>query len=424
MRNVALLASLVGLAFTAIGCNSMRRGAHPEMPTFVERPSGAMSVIYDRRVLAQSRVVGEPYERGQAELDIVGRRVFVGSSDHGLYAVRAEDGTVLWRFETLGFVNCAPFYSRGEDAVYFGSNDGALYKVAARDGRLLWRFMTNAEVSRRPILEGGLLYVANANDTVLALEPATGKLRWHQHRSPAMGMEVAGYSGPAFSRGKVFAGFSDGTVAAFDAVTGAERWAPVDLAAEVEASTGEAPQYLDVDTTPITETIEAGPAVFVGSYSGGVFALDAETGSQIWSNPGVKGVVELVLWKQAAHPGRDGEPPSPARRLLLAASGTTGLWALEPDTGAEVWRQTLPQGGFSAPVPIQGALMVSASRLGVFLLSPLGGELIDGIHMVDGSSMTPAAAGAHAYVLTNGGTLLSLQVAPPQGWVRPNRLPL
>jgi hypothetical protein len=40
--------------------------------------------------------------------------------------------------------------------------------------------------------------------------------------------------------------------------------------------------------------------------------------------------------------------------------------------------------------------------------------------------MTPAAAGAHAYVLTNGGKLLSLQVAPPQGWdwVRSNRLPL
>ena len=164
--------------------------------------------------------------------------------------------------------------------------------------------------------------------------------------------------------------------------------------------------------------------MLVGSYSGGVFALDAETGSQIWSNPGVKGVTELVMWKQAAHPGRNGEPPAPARRLLLAASGTTGLWALDPETGTEVWRQTLPTGGFSAPVPIQGALLVSATRLGVFLISPLGGELIDGIHMADGSSMTPAAAGAHAFVLTNGGTLLSLQVAAPLGQVRPNRLPL
>jgi len=420
----AAVAAAAVLVFGVLGCDSTRSAAHPEVPTWVTRPNGALTVVYDKRVLAQSRVAGEPYERGQAELDIVGRRVFVGSSDHGLYALRAEDGTVLWRFETLGFVNCAPFYSRGEDAVYFGSNDGALYKVAARDGRLLWRFMTNAEVSRRPILENGLLYAMNANDTLLALEPATGKLRWYQHRSPAMGMEVAGYSGPAFFRGKVYAGFSDGTVAAFDAVTGVERWAPVDLAAEVEAATGEAPQYLDVDTTPVAEVLEAGPAVLVGSYSGGVFALDAETGSQIWANSGVKGVTELVMWKQAAHAGRDGEPPVPARRLLLAASGTTGLWALDPETGTEVWRQTLPTGGFSAPVPIQGALLISATRLGVFLISPLGGELIDGIHMADGSSMTPAAAGAHAFVLTNGGTLLSLQVAAPQGRVRTNRWPL
>ena len=420
-----LLAAVLACGVVALtACDTSRGSAHPEVPTFVTRPNGALNVIYDRRVLAESRVVGEPYERGQAELDLVGRRVFVGSSDHGLYAIRAEDGTVLWRFETLGFVNCAPFYSRGEDAVYFGSNDGAIYKVAARDGRLLWRFMTNAEVSRRPILENGLLYVANANDTLLALEPATGKLRWSHHRSPAMGMEVAGYSGPSFYKGKVYMGFSDGTVAAFDAVTGAERWSPVDLAAEVEAATGEAPQYLDVDTTPLPETLEAGPAVLVGSYAGGVFALDAETGSQMWANPGVKGVTELVMWKQEAHAGRDGAPPAPARRLLLAASGTTGLWALDPETGAEVWRQTLPTGGFSAPVPIQGALLVSATRLGVFLISPLGGELIDGIHMADGSAMTPAAAGAHAYVLTNGGKLLSIQVAPPHRMSQPNRLPL
>ena len=91
--------------------------------------------------------------------------MFVGSSDRGLYAVRVEDGTVLWRFETLGFVQSAPLYDRGEDVVYFGSNDGALYKVRARDGKLLWRFMTNAEISRRPLLSGGSLFVANANDT-------------------------------------------------------------------------------------------------------------------------------------------------------------------------------------------------------------------------------------------------------------------
>jgi outer membrane protein assembly factor BamB len=394
------------------------------MPVFLQRPNGALQVVYKRSLLAESRISGEPYERGQAELDVQHRRVFVGSSDRGLYALRADDGTVLWRFETVGFVQCAPLYDAQEDVVYFGSNDGALYKVAAQTGKLLWRFMTNAEVARRPVLENGLLYAVNANDTVIALEPDSGKLRWYQHRTPAMGMEVAGYAGVTVWRGKVFTGFSDGTVAAFDALTGSERWAPVDLAAEAEAASGEIPQYLDVDTTPVPESIAAGHAIFVGSYVGGVYALDAETGTQIWSNPGVAGVTELTLWHQDSHASRGDEPPAPERRVLLASSGTTGLWGLDPETGRELWRRSLPAGGASAPVPIAGALLFSASQLGLFLISPLGGEMIDGLHVADGSSMTPAAFGNRAYVLTNGGSLLSLRVTPPYAKLTPNRNPI
>jgi outer membrane protein assembly factor BamB len=402
----------------------MRSGAHPDQPPFIERPNGALSVVYQRALLAPSRISGEPYERGQAEVDPRGKRVFVGSSDRGLYALRAEDGSIIWRFETLGFVQSAPLYDPSENVVYFGSNDGALYKVRADDGALVWRFMTNAEVARRPVLEGGLLYLTNANDTVLALEPPTGKLRWHQHRTPAMGMEVAGHSGVSLWRGKVYAGFSDGTVAAFDALTGAEAFPPADLAAEVEAATGEAPQYLDVDTTPVPDTIAKGPVVFVASYAGGVFALDAENGTQVWSNPAALGVSDVVSWSEPAHTSHQGTL-SPERRLLLAASGTTGLWALDPETGAEVWRRALPSGGVSAPVPIAGALLVSTTRLGVFLVSPVGGELIDGIHMADGSAMTPAAFGTRAFVLTNAGSLLALRVTPPLSPARsPYRLPL
>ena len=62
---------------------------------------------------------------------------------------------------------------------------------------------------------------------------------------------------------------------------------------------------------------------------------------------------------------------------------------------------------------VSGVLLVSATRLGLFLISPLGGELIDGIHLADGSSMTPAAYGSRAFVITNGGSLLGLHVEPP-----------
>ena len=372
-----------------------------------------MHVVFDRQVVAYARRTGEPYQRGQPELDPEHMRVFVGSSDYGLYALGARDGETLWRFETLGFVQCAPLYDPDENVVYFGSNDGALYKVDADTGALKWRFMTNAEVARRPVLLDGVLYAANANDTLIALKAADGELIWSQHRTPAAGMEVAGYSGPAVAWGKVFMGFSDGTVTAFDATTGMERWQPLDLSAEAEQLLGEVPQYLDVDTTPITTTLPSGPAVLVASYEGGVYALDADTGTQLWSNTTISGAHALALWEQPTRQGGKDSAEMPAEQLLLVATGTSGLWALDPNTGDQVWRRTLPTGGVSAPVPILGALMVTASQLGIFLLSPTDGSLIDGVHLADGASSTPAARGTRAFVLSDSGRLLGLQVTPP-----------
>jgi len=408
----ASLATLAACLIGSVACSALRAGADPELPLWVHRASGSMQVTFRRPLVAESRRTGEPYERGQVEIDPDHGRIFVGSSDRGLYALRADDGQKLWRFETLGFVQCAPLYDSAEDVLYFGSNDGALYKVNAKNGQLVWRFMTNAEVARRPVLDGGLLYVANANDTVLAIEPSSGKLLWHQHRTPAAGMEVAGHSGVAVFHGKVFAGFSDGTVAAFDAKTGAERWQPVDLAAEAEQVLGQVPDQLDIDSTPVPDVTANGAVVYVSNYAAGVYALDAETGTQVWSNPGVFGVTDVMLFDQPAHVRRDGRD-EPERRVLIAASGTTGLWGLDPQTGTELWRRSLPATAVSHPAVVSGVLLISASRLGVFLLNPLGGELIDGLHVADGSSMTPAAYGSRAFVMTNGGALLGLHVAPP-----------
>jgi outer membrane protein assembly factor BamB len=406
-------AAITSSALVLLGCTALGTGANPELPPWHKRPNHALSVSYSRPAVIPARAVGEPYERGQPELDIARRRVFVGSSDRGLYALRAEDGAHIWRFETLGFVQCQPLYDAASDTVYFGSNDGALYRVDAKNGKLRWRFMTNAEVSRRPVLSGGVLYVVNANDTVLALDPESGRMLWNQHRTPAMGMEVAGYAGPLVFRDKVYTGFSDGTVLAFDAKTGAERWQPVDLSAEAEQTLGEIPAQLDVDTTPVPDQIDAGAVVYVGSYAGGVFALDAETGTQVWSNPGVFGVSDLFLWSESVRAPAADETEAAARKVLIASSGTTGLWGLDPESGKELWRRGIPQGGVSAPVAIQGALLVSASQLGLFLISPLGGELIDGIHITEGISMMPAAYQNRAFVLTNGGRFLSLHVAGP-----------
>ncbi len=414
-RNIANVGVMFACVVGLFGCEASGIPATPRVPTWLHHPGGALSVALRRPLTSDSRKQTESYERGQPALDLVGRRVFVGSSDNGMYCLRAQDGQTLWRFETTGPVQSEPLYDAAEDTLYFGSNDGALYKVAAGDGKLLWRFATNAEILRRPVLRDGVVYVMNANDTLVAMQADTGALKWHQHRTPAFGMEVSGYAGPALGRDKVYVAFSDGVVIAYDIEDGSEQWPVVDLAAEADANgPGDRARYLDVDTTPVFARISSGDVVFVGSYAGGVFALDAENGTRAWVNEKAIGVTELMLWEQREHAPHQGPLPTVAgQRILFAASGLTGLWALDPNDGRTLWRRNLPEGGITMPVAVAGALLVGTSRYGLFLFSPVNGGMIDGILPGGSFAMTPAVHGTKAFVLDNGGSLLGIQITPP-----------
>jgi outer membrane protein assembly factor BamB len=408
-----------------VGCGTLETAndrVNPENPLWYSRPIGALRVLFKRDLTAQSRTVGEAYERGRPEIDPFHERVFVGSSDHGLYAVRARGGSTIWRFETLAPVQSEPLYDEDLDVVYFGSNDGALYSVHALDGTLVWRFESGAEVTRKPVLDGEILVFGNGADNLFAVDRRTGKGIWHTHRTPALGMEISGYAGPAIDQGLVFFAYSDGHVAAYDVRDGSERWTPVDLSAEAEqAQAGQAPRYLDVDTTPVPADLgQLGRVVFVASYAGGVFALDQEHGAPVWKNERATGVTELTLWTEPAHEARPGTPefvpggpPVPKRAMLLASSASTGLWALDPATGKPLWRAPVPEGGITAPVAVAGALLVGTTRYGAFLLSPRNGRPIDGLDLGSGFSQNPAAYGYRAYIMSNAGTLLGLQVEPP-----------
>ncbi|MDP9035097.1 MAG: PQQ-binding-like beta-propeller repeat protein [Myxococcota bacterium] len=407
-----------------IGCGTLGSGndrVNPEKPMWFNRPGGAMHVLYLRALTAASRTVGEPYERGRAAIDAAHGRVFVGTSDHGLYDLRASDGSTIWRFETLGAVQSEPLYDAELDVVYFGSNDGALYAVHASDGRLVWRFDSGAEVGRKPVRAGEVLYFGNGADNLFAIDRRSGNRLWQVHRTPALGMEIAGYGGPAIDNGYVFFPFSDGHVGAYDARDGSERWAPVDLSAEAEQAQGQALRYLDVDTTPVPRDLgPQGRVIFVASYAGGVYALDQERGAPVWKNEHATGVTDLTSWAEPAHfldvTNADhvpGGPAEPKRELLLASSGATGLWAMDPSSGRVVWRIPIPEGGLTAPVPVAGALLVGTSRYGAFLLSPLNGRPIDGLDLGSGFSQAPAAFGNRVYLLSNAGSLLAIQVEPP-----------
>jgi len=148
-----------------------------------------------------------PTELGQAwqtklggrlsALSIAASKVFVASIDtHTVHALDAGNGKPLWSFTTGGRVDSPPTYHKGY--VLFGSADGYVYAVRARDGALAWRFR-GGPVDRRiaaweqlesawpvhgsVLVHDGVVYCTAGRNMFLdggihflRLDPASGKL--------------------------------------------------------------------------------------------------------------------------------------------------------------------------------------------------------------------------------------------------------
>ena len=89
---------------------------------------------------------------GGYEPIVLGKRMFVASPQtHSVTAYDTDTGRELWRFFADGPVRCAPV--AGEGRVLFGDDSGCFYAVSADQGKLLWRF--NAAPTARQVLANG-----------------------------------------------------------------------------------------------------------------------------------------------------------------------------------------------------------------------------------------------------------------------------
>jgi outer membrane protein assembly factor BamB len=118
----------------------------------------------------------------QPAIDPVAGEIYFGSYDVGgtLYAVAAS-GTLLWRSETLGYINSSPSIDT-DGTIYVGAGTG-LYAVNP-NGLVRWAYRTADPINySSPAIDiDGTIYVG-AGDALLALD-RLGTLRWRQSCLP------------------------------------------------------------------------------------------------------------------------------------------------------------------------------------------------------------------------------------------------
>ncbi|MER5772044.1 outer membrane protein assembly factor BamB family protein [Streptomyces sp. NPDC001985] len=196
--------------------------------------------------------------------------VLTGTRGGGVQAWEASNGEKLWElagaqtdFETP---EAGPVIH--EDTVYVWK-DARLRALEARTGAERWSYPIGDAAScggvpvRVHPAPDGQVYVS-AGTRVLAIESASGRVRWH-FEAPAVFLSAPAFApGPAVTGGGVYLADYLGTVYALDAATGKDRWR---IATESRQS-----------AEPVLVT---GGNVHVGSGSA-LYTLDAVTGTPMW----------------------------------------------------------------------------------------------------------------------------------------------
>jgi outer membrane protein assembly factor BamB len=151
-----------------------------------------------------------------------GKRLFVGTWDHNVYAINAETGKRIWRFQADDQVNTSAAYWKGR--IFIASDGGTLYALSAKNGRLLWSAQSNSTFGTRefwyatPTIAYGRVYIGNTDGTMYVYGAKSGRLLWAR----PLGSYI--YGGAAVYQRKVFVGTYDGKFYALDAATGDTVW--------------------------------------------------------------------------------------------------------------------------------------------------------------------------------------------------------
>ncbi|WP_037669911.1 PQQ-binding-like beta-propeller repeat protein [Streptomyces griseus] len=196
--------------------------------------------------------------------------VLTGTRGGGVQAWEASSGQKLWEI-----TGCQTDFESPEagpalhDGTAFVWQDARLRALDARTGDERWSYPIGdaASCSGVPVRvthgPDGYVYLS-AGSRVLAVDVASGRVRWH-FEAPAVFLSPPAFvPGPAVTGGGVYLADYLGTVYALDATDGRDRWR---IATEARAS--------------VEPVLVAAGHVHVGSGKG-LYTLDAVTGTPKW----------------------------------------------------------------------------------------------------------------------------------------------
>jgi outer membrane protein assembly factor BamB len=288
---------------------------------------------------------------------VVGQSVMVASEDLELYNFDKTTGSQRWRHRFDHVIRHA--VAVHQPYIYVVDTDGNLFSFLDQGNAIAVYWWTKLPTQPRsaPNLQGNLLFIAGMNNRIYAINRDNGSIVWSID-TPGGNLQY-----PIVGNQLLYAG--NNSLQAVDIYNnGAVVWERSDIFATVSAP----PIYSQPGVLALAE-------LYAASGNGNIYALDANTGKEIWSYSSNERVEMLAL-----------------DRSNLYASGSTFIKAISRSNGALLWNYPV-NGIVGGPIVGEGRLFFATESGTVQILDAFQGALTTGFNFSSVAGQPAASEG-------------------------------
>lgn len=374
--------------------------------------SGPLEVVWRKKVGAgasrKTRITAQPI--------YADNRIFVYDAEARVIAVDPETGRRIWRKDLAvaeeldrGW-NWRPdrLISRPDPAdlafggglafedgrVFAVTGQGIVYALDAETGDEIWRFEMGETSRTAPTAYRGSVLVLTNRNRIFALNAADGTIRW-DFQALEETTRILAPTSPAVADDVVAAPFSSGEIVALRLQNGRAVWS------ESLSRTSRMTALSDLNDVAGSPVIDRG-RVYAIAHSGRMVSIDLRSGQTVWEasissvqTPWVAGDYIYVVTTGAelvCLSRRDG--------AIVWVSQLREFRNQKKRKGRIVW---------SRPLLLSDRLVLTSSRGRMLMVSPTTGEILSERKVLDGSFVPPIVANETLYILSDEGKLAALR---------------
>lgn len=316
---------------------------------------------------------------------IQGDTLYIAAANGEVAAINRLSGDTLWEVELDNSLSGG--VGVYEDAIFLGSSEGFVLKLDATTGEKLWSTHLSGEILSAPQGNGAVVVVQTYDGKLQGLDHGTGSVLW-TYDSNVPVLTVRGTSTPVMHDNRVYAGFANGRVLAFDALTGAIAW---EVRVAIPQGRSEIERLVDIDGSMEL----SGSELYAASYQGSVAAIDVQGGRK--------------LWQQNASTF-SGVSQGGGNIYVADEDGTVNAY-LRDGQGLNWTQGALSNRELSRPTPVGSYVAVADFEGYVHVLSQADGEFVGRVRADDeGARADMASDGNVLYVYGNSGELVAYEI--------------